>query len=264
MNNKEHTFVICAYKESAYLEQCIKSLIRQRDVSELIMVTSTPNDLIAKMAREYSIDLYVNKGTSGITQDWEFALSKARTDVVTIAHQDDVYEEDYAHTVLNAIHSANQPLIVFSDYYEIKDGKKVITNRLLRIKRIMLRFFKIPFGTSSRFIRRAILSLGNPICCPSVTYYLPNLERPIFQHHFKSNEDWEAWERMSRAKGEFVYIDKMLMGHRIHEESETSLIIAEDSRSIEDYEMFRKFWPDWIAKIITAKYKKSEQSNSIK
>ena len=38
---KNHTFVICAYKESKYLEECIKSLINQTVKSNIIMTTST-------------------------------------------------------------------------------------------------------------------------------------------------------------------------------------------------------------------------------
>ena len=51
---KDHTFVICAYKESAYLEECILSLKRQSVKSHLIMVTSTENDFIKEMAKKYS------------------------------------------------------------------------------------------------------------------------------------------------------------------------------------------------------------------
>ena len=49
-NNNLHTFVICAYKESPYLEECIKSLKKQTLKSEIIISTSTPNDLIKKLA----------------------------------------------------------------------------------------------------------------------------------------------------------------------------------------------------------------------
>ena len=42
---EKHTFVICAYKESAYLEECVKSLKEQKKESNIIMVTSTPNDI---------------------------------------------------------------------------------------------------------------------------------------------------------------------------------------------------------------------------
>ena len=40
----KHTFVICAYKESAYLEECILSLKQQTVKSNIIMITSTPNN----------------------------------------------------------------------------------------------------------------------------------------------------------------------------------------------------------------------------
>ena len=76
-----------------------------------------------------------------------------------------------------------------------------------------------------------------------------NLPNPVFRVHFRSNEDWEAWERLSKMKGEFLYDSTIQMGHRIHEESETSIIIGDNARSKEDYEMF--------CKILAEKYRKS-------
>ena len=100
--NKIHTFAICAYKESQYLEECIKSVISQRDCSEIILATSTPNDFIRRLCDKYDIQMYINEGETGITQDWMFAISCARTPFVTVAHQDDVYFENYAKTVVEA------------------------------------------------------------------------------------------------------------------------------------------------------------------
>ena len=39
----DHTFVICAYKESAFLEECIESLEKQNKKSKILLATSTPN-----------------------------------------------------------------------------------------------------------------------------------------------------------------------------------------------------------------------------
>ena len=88
---KQHTFVICAYQESKYLEECIRSLMRQTVKSEILMATSTPNAFVKKLSEKYGIPLYINTGERGITQDWNFAYRQARTPLVTIAHQDDVY-----------------------------------------------------------------------------------------------------------------------------------------------------------------------------
>ena len=74
-----HTFAVCAYKESEYLEECIQSLINHDYKSKIIIATSTPNDYIDSLAKKYDIPVYVNEGEGGITQDWNFALSKVDT-----------------------------------------------------------------------------------------------------------------------------------------------------------------------------------------
>ena len=87
---KNHTFAICAYKESQYLEECIKSLKKQTVKSNIIMATSTPNEHIKNLAEKYNIELFINDGEKGIGPDWNFAVSKTKTDYVTVAHQDDI------------------------------------------------------------------------------------------------------------------------------------------------------------------------------
>ncbi len=263
MSAKSHTFVICAYEESEFLEECIKSLVFQKDSSDIILVTSTPNQLINSLCEKYSIPFFINKGESGITQDWEFGLSKVTTKYATIAHQDDVYFDTYSKAVIEACDHSKAPIICFTDYYELRNNKIEKNNKLLSIKRKMLLPLRLKMFRRLKCVRRMILSFGNPICCPSVTYCINRIERPYFLNNYKSNEDWEAWERYSKLKGEFIYIPHAHMAHRIHEDSETSAIIASDERGAEDFDMFRKFWPKKIAAFLAEKYKESEKSNKI-
>lgn len=257
-----HTFAICAYKESPYLEECILSLKKQTIESKIIMVTSTPNDYIKGLAEKYGLPCFINK-KGGITQDWNFGYAHADSAYVTIAHQDDVYEKEYLEKALAALDRSKKPLIFFSDYYEIRDGKKVTQNRLLKVKRIMLLPLRIRAFQGSKWIRRRILSLGSPICCPAVTFAVNNLPKPVFRNHFRACEDWEAWEMISKLKGEFLYDTGLLMGHRIHEGSETSAIIGDNMRSQEEFEMYCKFWPKWIAKILCRAYASGQNSNQL-
>lgn len=259
----QHTFAICAYKESPYLEECILSIKNQDIKSNAIIITSTPNDFIKQLASKYQIPYFVNDGEGGITQDWNFAYAHAGTEYITITHQDDVYERNYLRNVLRALKRAGKPLIFFSDYYEIRNGEAVFTNRLLRIKKLMLLPLRVKAFQKSRWVRRRILSLGSPICCPSVTFAAKNLPKVIFQNGFRACEDWEAWEMISKIPGEFVYVPKKLMGHRIHEESETSAIIGDNKRSEEEFIMFCKFWPKSVAKILIKWYAKGQESNSL-
>ncbi len=258
---KKHSFAVCAYKESEYLEECVRSLMEQRVLSNILIATSTPNGHISGIAEKYDIPLFINDGEKGITQDWNFAYSKCDTPYITIAHQDDVYFPDFALKTIRALQSVKKPLISFTDYCEIRGGEHVTDNRLLNIKRKMLSPLKGRKFTNSKFVRRRILSFGSPICCPSVTFVKDNLMNPVFVSKFRASEDWEAWEKISRLDGGFVYLPEILMGHRIHKDSETSHVIAETGRGAEDYEMFCKFWPKPIAKKLAEKYSESEKLN---
>lgn len=259
----DHSFVICAYKESRYLEECIKSLKEQVEESVVLMVTSTPNAYISGLAEQYDIPLYINEGESGITQDWNFGYSKAKTKYITIAHQDDIYCRTYSRTVLQRLRSNPDALIAFTDYGELRGEHIVESNINLMIKRILLSPLKVRMFKAVNSIKHRVLSLGNPICCPAVTFNSELLPEQVFANHFRSNEDWEAWEKIARREGSFEYIPEVQMYHRIHEESETSAIIGDNSRSKEDYEMFIKFWPELIAKGLTKLYSLSEKSNQL-
>ena len=258
-----HTFVICAYKESPYLGECIRSLLGQSVKSRILMVTSTPNDYIRRTAEKYKIPLIINEGERGIVQDWNFAYRQANTPYVTIAHQDDVYFPGYTEQMLRQMKTQKHPLIWFSDYAEIRNGQVVRKNKLLQVKRMMLLPLRIKFFWKSRFIRRRVLSFGCPICCPSVAFSRENLPETVFQIGFRSAEDWQAWESLSKLKGSFVYNKNTFVGHRIHQDSETSHILQDNQRQKEDYTMFCKFWPKWIARILTKAYSESEKSNEL-
>ena len=52
---KNHTFVICAYKESPYLEACIRSLKKQTVASAICLATSTPSDYLKNICEKYDI-----------------------------------------------------------------------------------------------------------------------------------------------------------------------------------------------------------------
>lgn len=263
MKNNKHTFAVCAYKESPYLEECVQSVQNQTVQSKVIITTSTPNEYIKQISEKYNVPLYINEGEKGITQDWNFAYKMAETDLVTIAHQDDVYLPNYAEQILELNEKAKNPLILFTDYAELRNGEVVSNNRLLKVKRILLFPLRLPLFWNSRFVRRRVLSLGCPICCPAVTLVKDNLPEQVFQAGFRSDEDWEAWEMLSKKKGAFAYTKKIGMYHRIHEESETSVILGDNARTKEDYIMFQKFWPEFIAKILAKAYSSAEKSNEL-
>jgi len=264
MKKKElHTFIILAYKESEFLEECIKSTINQTKKTDVVIATTTDNQYIRDLAHKYKLDVIVGEHTN-IGGDFDFAKNAAKTELVTIAHQDDIYEPEYAENIINYYNKCKNSTIIFSDYYEIRNNKKIENNLNLKIKRIMLSPLKIKLLSNKKFVKRLVLSLGNSICCPAVTFVNKNCPKAVFDSDFKSNVDWYAWKKLSEIKGNFIYVPKRLMGHRIDETTTTSDIIKQGIRTKEDLIMFEMFWPKKIAKIINNFYSNSEKSNKIK
>lgn len=257
-----HTFVVCAYKEQPLLEECIKSLKKQTIKSEIIISTSTPNDLMKKIAKENGVKLVVNTKTKGHINDFCFAYKQAKTKYVTLCHQDDIYYEDFAEKIISKMEKSKKPIIGFSNYNELRNGKTKKFNVLLFIKRMIN--FPLKFFGKSKRIRLFTLSLGNAICAPSVTYNKEIVDAPIKQSQLKANIDWDTWIDLAYKKGSFIYVSKPLLEHRIHEGSTTTSVIANNVMKEEDYLMFRKFWPNFISKIFVKIYCTSEKSNTLK
>lgn len=258
---KNHTFVICAYKESKYLEECINSLINQSVKSNIIMCTSTPNDFIKNLAQKYHIKMFINEGESGIGQDWNFGVSKTKTDYVTIAHQDDIYNENYLEEIVKHINQDNKDFVIaFGDYQEIKNGEIIPLTTNLKIKKILQKPL-IKHG-NKKWAKNFALRFGSSICCPCVTINTKITGRTPYKIDLKCDLDWDTWFAFSKLENSFLYINKPLIKHRIHEESETSNLIESNIRLKEDYEMLKKLWPEPLAKIVMHFYKNAIKTNS--
>lgn len=251
-----HTYVVCAYGDSPYLLECIQSLKQQTLKSEIILYTSTPSDYIQDICEAEGIPVFTRDG-GGIGKDWNNALSFVKTRYATIAHQDDTYYPTYGQELLAQI--KEDSLILYSDYDEVKDGQPIPRTRNLVIKRLMLQVMS--WFPTSVFWRKRVLALGNPIACPAVTYDLQNLGGFRFDEQLKVSLDWYAWYQIALKKGRLHFIPKVLMSHRIHEESETTNNIENNNRSVEDLMMYELFWPKPIAKLLMKYYVKSQETN---
>lgn len=255
--------IVPAYKDSPYLSECIASLRNQHSTrSRVLIVTSTPSRFIDDIARTFDVEVRVSPRPSGIASDWNFALESASSNYVTVCHQDDVYQPDYCETMAAAISSAPNVLIaVCGNTEHTANGPRPIKLNL-RVKRYLLRR---AFGSTrvaeARAIRRKLLSLGNPVCCPGVMFNRELLADFRFTDKLKSNLDWDAWDRICSQPGNVAYVRKPVVSHRVHPGSETSASIAGNVRLQEDYTMFQRYWPEPLCRLLMTVYKRSYADN---
>lgn len=258
------TFVVCAYGDNQNIPETISSLQRQTVKANIILSTSTPSVYLEEISQKFDISYFINPERKGPGADWNFGYSKVTTKLVTIAHQDDYYEPNYAEKIIAAANSSLSPVILFTDYYELRNGKKIENNKILSVKRKMNSVFLNRSRRKSKFWKRKIFSIGCPICCPSVTYNKDLCGDKPFDTKFINSCDYQTFVNLIEKDGEFVYIPEKLVGHRISEDSATTRNLANNIRQKEDVEIFEEFWPKTIAKVLYKIYSFSEKSNDMK
>lgn len=258
----QHTFVICAYGQSLFLEACIKSCVNQTSVkakqSKVILYTSTPNDEMEILCQEYEIEMYTKTG-GGIGRDWNNALSFVTTKYATIAHQDDLYLPDYGTAILSVFEESQDTNLVFTDYIE-NDGQNQPRPRNLNLK-IKTIGLKIMSLFQNKAYQRRVYAFGNFICCPAVSYNLERLTDFQFDEKLKMALDWDAWERIMKRPGRIKFIPCELMYHRIHEDSETTANTVDQNRENEELMMFKRYWPKSIANLLMKFYVRNQKGN---
>lgn len=257
-----HTFVICAYRDNPFLEDCIRSLTGQSVHSTIILYSSTPTDRQRKLAEKYGLRYHVEAGGQGIHFDWNKALELPDTPYCTLAHQDDIYLPSYAEKMVKGLQANPDALIGFTDYADLlPNGSAKRWRAYLNIKRLLLAPFYLKRCIRSGFVRLGILRFGDPVCCPSVTYNLKKLDGIRFDSGFSVNLDWMMWITLARRPGAFLYLRDCLMHHRISDIMETSAALSDNRRRDEDLKIFKMIYPAPVAGLIHRLYSLSYRSN---
>lgn len=255
---KDITLVICAYGVCEYLEECIKSIYKQTIRPKVLISTSTPNEHIISLADKYNIKVCVNSD-GGQIKDYNFAMKQGDTPLIMLMHQDELLHPGFVRSVLREINLTKDPIIAFTNYLEMHNDtidKKPST--MVLIKRIMLIPMLIKPLARVGMFKRLVQLLGNPITHPTVVCVRKKMPKVCFREEFKASMDWDLWERLSKRKGSFAYVSKVRLYHRMNDENQTSKLFKGDNpRYDEEYNIFKRFWPDFIAKFIMKFYSKA-------
>jgi len=254
VTRSHHAFVVPAYGQSPHLRECLESLRKQTRPSPVVICTSTPYEGLQALAEEFDARLVVHGPNAGIGRDWNYALGEARSDWVTLAHQDDIYLPEFAQASMDAAQRRRDASLVLTGYDELLADQVRSGTLMLGIKRLLLELgFLGRAAIATRGAKRRLLRLGCPVPCPAVTLRLP-ITTPFFREDLKVNLDWDAWLRMACLPGEFAYVRTKLMLHRIHSGSETSDAIEAGVRATEDLMVFRALWPEPVARLLARLY----------
>jgi glycosyltransferase involved in cell wall biosynthesis len=259
----DHTFAIPVYRAAPNLAVLIESLRTQTSAaSEILLASSTPSTELDAFAKQHAVPLHINPQRVDIAADWNFALAAAHTQLVTLAHQDDYFAPTYVARLSTALRRNPGASIAFCDYSEHTPLGPRRTNINLRIKRALReRAFGPRECIAESRDKVRLLSLGNPICCPSVMFDRSVLADFRFPSGFQTNLDWMAWLELARRPGGFVYVRERLVSKGVHAGSETTATIANRAREREDRAIFDTLWPRPLAAALATLYRLGYRAN---
>lgn len=257
-SGEDFTFVVCAYKECIYLEECICSLINQTIKANILISTSTPNDFVREIANKYGVEVRVNPN-GGQVKDYNFAMKQSTTELVMLMHQDEVLVDTFVEQVLFALNHTKKPILAFTNYLEMhNDIIDAKPSAMVKIKRILLWPSCLRCLSGTWMGKRGIQLFGDPITHPTVVCVKKEMPSEIFREKYRASMDWDLWERLSKQEGSFVYVKAVLLYHRMNDDNQTvKLLNTTNSRYEEEYEIFCRFWPKFIARLILKFYSKA-------
>jgi len=231
---------------------------------QVLLATSTPSEFLQATAAEFGLAYLVNVESRGIASDWNFCLGLTECELLTIAHQDDVYHPDYCERMLLRMREHPNATIGFCNSSEHDaTGPRTSTLNLFVKRWLTHRVFRDKNAVAEMASKRRLLAFGNPICCPSVVFNRAALRGFCFQDRFKSNLDWYAWYELANRDGDFVYEALPLASKRAHRLSETSVLLDNRTREKEDRIMFALFWPKPVAALLAFFYRLGYLANRV-
>lgn len=249
-----HTFAICAYGQSPYLEACIRSLRAQTLPTEIICVTSTPSEWLKRLLDRYEIPLFVRTGPEGIGYDWNYGVEKAQGRFVTVTHQDDLYHRHYVEALAGAYERWPDMTVFMTDAVLIKNGRLAWGGAVEAAKKALRLPWRLHGLCHLPAVKMSGLIFGNPVMCPSCGYQKEKMPSPLFSHEYDFVLDWECMRRLALRQGRFVCVEMPLLYYRIHDRAATKVCMKNHKREKEERQMFESIWPGWLSRLFLKGY----------
>ena len=256
MQALSHEFVVLAYGDSPYLPDCLASVCRQSG-SRVTVTTPVLSPYISDMARSHCVPVQVSQGRRGIAADWNFALDCATADLVTLAHQDDLYYPDFAQQTRALFGVAPNASLCFTDYEEIDDrGNPLARGRVLRVKHI-LRALAVGGRevVQSRAGKRGLLAFGSVVPCPSVTLNRKVIQGFPFLRRLSDQSGLGRMVATAPSEPPVRLQPAGADGTPAASGAETSRSKQDGRRREEDRRMFHRIWPAPIAGVLASLYR---------
>ncbi|OWK43964.1 glycosyl transferase, family 2 [Fimbriiglobus ruber] len=237
------TFAIPYYRGDNYIGRAIASVLTQRDARWRLLVCDGgeerpgPPRGLPDGYRDDRIRYIPPAGKPGMAENWNRCLRAAETDLVTLLHEDDELEPDYAGRMIAAAAAHPGATLLFCNASII--GPK--GEPLFSFPDYVKRFFRPARGLTilrGEVGLRAIMR-GNFIMCPTMCFRRSHLAGRAFDPQWRQVLDLDLTARLLLDGDTLVGIPESLYRYRRHEENATAAQTKNLLRFREEWALFR-------------------------
>ncbi len=212
------TFAIPCRDAGPHLRPLLQSLLQQsRTDYELLLVDDASTDGSPQLARAVAgerLRVVHNDRPLGLAGNFARCVEHTTTPFLCIAHQDDVYDQDYLATLVPLLQADRAAAIAHCPARAIDNrGRAIRSAAEARKQRVVAAAAK-----TDRAGRYRLLFRGNFICCPSVLYRTATL-RAVggFDQRLQFALDWDLWFRLLAKGHDLATAPRPLLQYRRHE-----------------------------------------------
>lgn len=226
--------VIPTYNGRQYVEESIQSALAQtRPADEIIISDDNSSDDTLDICRKYADRVRIvrnENGPSGFVNGWNFAISLAKSDYISILHQDDLIAPNFLEEIEHAI-------IQHSDVRHLFTPCKLIDGEGLEIKRELKHCTgDIRRYTGQEYAEDYVLTPGHIHRCPGVVTHRDIFRQCQYRAEAGHIADNDFFIRVGLYT-DVVGVMKPLASYREHNQSETGHLdhLVINKRLLDDY-----------------------------
>jgi len=238
------TFAIPFYRQFAYLQRAVES-VRRQTCSDWDLIVSADGGLVPE-AEEYICSLddpricyTATAEPLGMVGNWNRCLDLVNGEFVTLLHDDDELEPDYAERMLQV---ANE----FPDVSAYFCRTKIIDEQggeRFSFPDYYKSFLRPPAKQPVRLSGEsaaAALMRGNFIFCPTLMFRRGRLGQQRFDDRWRMVQDLDFIVRLLLNGQQLVQVPEILYRYRRHRENATEIYSADLSRFDEEWALLQE------------------------
>lgn len=238
------TFTIPFYRQFAYLQRAVES-VRGQSCSDWELIVSADGGLVPE-AEEYvrslddpRVQYSATAEPLGMVGNWNRCLELADGEFVTLLHDDDELEPDYAERMLRVASEFPEAAAFFCRTKIIDERGSERFSFPDYYKSFLRPAGKQPVRLSGETAAAALMR-GNFIFCPTLMFRRDKLGEQRFDDRWRMVQDLDLIVRLLLNDQQLVQVPEILYRYRRHRENATEVYAADLSRFDEEWALLQE------------------------